>query len=220
MYHLVTWRKELGGAGITAEHGQWKNVKSVFGLHNKAANKKLLKSFSRKATLDRKDLDHIRDIYGEKTAFYFCFLQTYMIALLFPAITGVLAWWFLHRISMTYAITTTVWCIIFLEYWRLEEISLSHRWNVSGVGSLKVDRKEYVWEKEVCDPITGEKQHHFPKYKQVLRQLLSIPFTIFALLVLGSITTGIFGIEVFISHIYTGAYKDWLVCMILGVRAN
>jgi len=61
-----------------------------------------------------------------------------MIALIFPAVTGILAWWFLHRVSSTYAILTIIWCIVFPEYWRLEEISLSLRWNVRGIGSLKV----------------------------------------------------------------------------------
>jgi anoctamin-10 len=65
-------------------------------------------------------------------------MQAYIIALMFPAVTGVFAWLFLHRLSMTYAITSTIWCIVFLEYWRLEEISLSLRWKTRGVGSLKV----------------------------------------------------------------------------------
>lgn len=66
MFHLVTWKKELGGAGIMPGHGEWENVKSVFPIHNKAANRSLLSKFSRKATLSRQDLDEIRSIYGEK----------------------------------------------------------------------------------------------------------------------------------------------------------
>lgn len=62
-----------------------------------------------------------------------------MIALIFPSVTGILAWLFLHKVSSLYAVSTTVWCIIFLEYWRMEEISLSLRWKVRGVGSLKVN---------------------------------------------------------------------------------
>ncbi|KAK0100176.1 hypothetical protein ONS95_008514 [Cadophora gregata] len=42
MYHLVTWKKSLGGAGITPEIGKWKNVKSVYSLHNKTATRSLL----------------------------------------------------------------------------------------------------------------------------------------------------------------------------------
>jgi anoctamin-10 len=65
-FHLVTWKKELGGAGIMPGHGQWKNVKSVFPIHDKSANRSLLAKFSRKATLNREDLDEIRGVYGEK----------------------------------------------------------------------------------------------------------------------------------------------------------
>lgn len=78
------------------------------------------------------------------------------------------------------------------------------------VGS-KVNRPEYVYEKEVRDPITGEKQQYFPKRKQVARQLISIPFALAALAVLGTVTTGVFGLEMFIQHIYDGEWKAWLV---------
>jgi anoctamin-10 len=68
MYHLVTWPKHLGGAGILPGHGQWKNVKSVFPLHNRKRNRSLLSKFSRQAVLHRSDLDEIRAVYGEKVS--------------------------------------------------------------------------------------------------------------------------------------------------------
>ena len=43
-----------------------------------------------------------------------------------------------------------------------------------------------------------------------MRQLASIPFALAALIVLGAITTGVFGIELFLSHVYSGSYKAWL----------
>lgn len=66
MFHLVTWTKELGGAGIMPGHGRFQNVKAVFPLHNRKVNNNLLLEFSRKATLSVDDLDRIRAIYGEK----------------------------------------------------------------------------------------------------------------------------------------------------------
>jgi anoctamin-10 len=65
-------------------------------------------------------------------------MQSYIVALIFPALTGLFAYFFLHRVSLLYAIITVIWCVVFLEYWRLEEKSLSLRWNVDGIGSLKV----------------------------------------------------------------------------------
>lgn len=66
MYHLVTWKKELGGAGITPQSGKWENVESVFPLHNVRANQALLLHLSKKIFLRVEDLDKIRDLFGSK----------------------------------------------------------------------------------------------------------------------------------------------------------
>lgn len=66
MFHLVTWKKSLGGAGVMPEIGKWKNVKSVYPLHNKAATKALLVKWSRQLILREEDLDQIRGLFGEK----------------------------------------------------------------------------------------------------------------------------------------------------------
>lgn len=74
----------------------------------------------------------------------------------------------------------------------------------------QVDRREYHFEKEIKDPISGEAVRYFPKWKQVARQLVSIPFALVAFCVLGALTTLIFGVELLISHVYVGEYKDWI----------
>lgn len=76
MFHLVTWKKSLGGAGITPEIGKWKNVKSVYPLHNKAATRALLVKWSRQLILREEDLDQIRGLFGEKV------LQPYVFYIL------------------------------------------------------------------------------------------------------------------------------------------
>lgn len=70
MFHLVTWSKQLGGAGITPEHGKWKNVKSAFPMHNQVAVKALLAQWTRQLYLKAEDLDDIRSIFGEKVMFF------------------------------------------------------------------------------------------------------------------------------------------------------
>jgi anoctamin-10 len=64
--HLVSWQKEKGGAGITANHGKWKNVKASFPLHNLAANRALLSRWSKTTIFTMEDLDAIRALFGEK----------------------------------------------------------------------------------------------------------------------------------------------------------
>ena len=87
---------------------------------------------------------------------------------------------------------------------------MSQRWNVKEVGALKVNRVQYVWEKEVKDPITGQLSKVFPARKQFLRQLLLIPFTSAATIVLGSLIVVTFALEVFISEVYNGSLKQYL----------
>lgn len=69
MFHIVTWKKSLGGAGITPGHGKWINVKSVFPLHNRAATQAMLYKWSRQLRLHEEDIDQIRALFGEKVSY-------------------------------------------------------------------------------------------------------------------------------------------------------
>lgn len=66
VFHLVTWTKEQGGAGVTANFGQWKHVTASFAPHSWTASKKLLKRLSAKIILEADDLDQIKALFGEK----------------------------------------------------------------------------------------------------------------------------------------------------------
>jgi anoctamin-10 len=66
MYHLVTWSKELGGAGITPGFKKWENVKSIFPLQNNKTNEALLMHLSKRIFLGIDDFDKIRDVFGVK----------------------------------------------------------------------------------------------------------------------------------------------------------
>ncbi|KAK1976069.1 calcium-activated chloride channel-domain-containing protein [Colletotrichum cereale] len=207
VHHLVNWSKSLGGAGITPESGQWKNVKAIFPLHNEGTNQSLMKHLSKRLFLTLDDIDDIRDLWGPKVAFYFAFIQTYLLFLAFPAITGVIAWMYLSKYSLFYAISTCVWCTVFLEYWKIQEVDLSIRWRVQGVGKVKVNRPQFRYDKIIKDA-TGRETHYFPKWKQVTRQLLQIPFVLISAAILGAIILLVFAIEVLISEGYDGPQKN------------
>lgn len=210
MYHLVNWRKELGGAGITPGLGKWKNVTSIFPLHNSATNRKLLTHLSKRVFLSTEDLDQIRNLWGAQVAFYFAFIQTYFRSLAFPCIAGILAWAFLAKYSLVFALGIGVWCTVFLEYWKIKQTDLAIRWNVRGVGDLKVNRPQFYFEKEIVDS-AGRVRQVFPRWKRVVRQLAVIPFVIASTAVLGALIALVFVIETFISEAYEGPYKFYLV---------
>lgn len=117
---------------------------------------------------------------------------------------------YLGPYSIVYGSALCVWCVVFVEYWKIRETDLSLRWGVKGVGGLKVNRVQYHWEKEIRDPVSGQVRHVFPGWKQFLRQLLMIPFASIASIALGSLIVVTFASEVFISEVYNGPMKSYL----------
>ena len=91
------------------------------------------------------------------------------------------------------------------------------RWGVRNVSRIEHKRKEFKYEMETTDPVTGEKVRVFPATKRLQRQLLQIPFAIAASLLLGTLIATCFGIEIFISEIYDGPLKSILVFLPTGI---
>ncbi|KAF2745503.1 DUF590-domain-containing protein [Sporormia fimetaria CBS 119925] len=211
IYQLITHPVSEGGAGITPKEGEWKNVESIFALHDHAYNKDWIKKWSSSWKLQTEDLDDIRNRLGEKVAYYFAFTQSYFQFLMFPAAFGAAAWLLLGSFSPIYGIFSAAWCTIFTEWWRQQEVDLGIRWGVRGVSKIETKRREFQHEKVVSDPVTGEQIHVFPATKRLQRQLLQVPFALGAVCMLGALIATCFSIEVFISEIYTGPLKSVLV---------
>lgn len=209
---MITSPRQEGGAGITPKHGPWKEVESIFPLHDHTFNKKWIQTWATTTFLKTEDLDDIRNRFGEKIAFYFAFTQSYFAFLLFPAAFGFSSWVLLGHFSPIYAIVNSLWCITFVEYWKHQEIDLAIRWGVKGVSAIQEKRRDFQHEREAKDPITGETVQIFPAISRLQRQLLQLPFAILACLALGTIIATCFGIEIFLSEVYNGPFKSYLVC--------
>jgi len=104
-----------------------------------------------------------------------------------------------------------LWCVVFVEYWRRQEVDFALRWQVKGVSILPTQRRGFKPEKEVRDEATGEMRPFFSWRKRLLRQLLQVPFALLAALSLGAIIATCFAIEIFISELYNGPFKSYLV---------
>lgn len=217
IHHLITSPRQEGGAGITPQEGQWKNVESIFPLHDHAFNKEWIKKWSTMTFLGVEDLDQIRDRFGEKIAYYFAFTQSYFSFLIFPAGFGFAAWVILGYFSPVYAMVNGLWCVTFVEYWKRQEIDLGVRWGVKGVTAIQEKRRDFKHEKEVKDPVTGEIVRIFPATKRFGRQLLQVPFAILATMALGTLIATCFGIEIFLSEVYNGPGQNLLVFLPTGL---
>lgn len=211
IYQLITNPEHEGGANITPKKGKWENVESVFALHDHVYNKEWIKKWSTQWLLQPEDLDEIRDRMGEKIAYYFAFTQSYFTFLIPLAAFGFACWALLGTFSPWYAVIASFWTVIFAEWWQHQEHDLAARWGVSKVSRIEVRRREFHPKHEADDPVTGEKLQIFPATDRLQRQALTIPFVALALLMLGSLITVCFGIEIFISEVYSGPGKSLLV---------
>lgn len=88
------------------------------------------------------------------------------------------------------------------------------RWGVKGVSSIEHARTGFKHKDEAVDPITGEKVLTFSATERLKRQALNIPFALVAIMLLGSMISMCFAIEIFISEVYDGPLK-WIL-----VRCN
>ncbi|KAL2370550.1 plasma membrane channel protein [Blastomyces gilchristii SLH14081] len=211
VYNMITAPSNEGGAGITPKYGEWNHVDSFFPLHDKLLNKTWIKAWTSKTFLTADDLDQIRNHHGEKIGFYFAFLQSYFSFLVFPAAFGVACWVLLGNFSIVYAIVNCLSCVLFAEMWKRQERDLRIRWQVKNVSEIRTKRREFQYLLKSVDPATGEELLLFPSTTRLGRQLLQAPFAIVAVLALGTLIATCFAIEIFISEIYAGPFKSYLV---------
>ena len=218
-YNLITRPRNEGGAGVTPKTGTWRFVKAIFPLHDRAFNRRWIADWSGKTALDDADIDKIRDRFGERVAFYFAFLQSYTAFLVFPAVFGAGAWLVLGASSWVYAVVNCLWAVVFFEHWRVKEVDLAVQWGVRGVGKIQHPRPQFQFEREGVDPITGDVVRVFSPYRRLARQLLQVPFAAVCVLALGGAIASCFAIEIFITEVYSGPFKQYLVsCGGFGVR--
>lgn len=126
---------------------------------------------------------------------------------------GASSWVLLGYFSPVYAVVNSLLCVVFVEYWKKQEFDLAVRWGVRGVSTIQNRRREFRAEKEIQDPVTGEKVLWFSGSKRLQRQLLQLPFAIVAASALGALIATCFAIEVFISEVYKGPGQGVLVSL-------
>lgn len=130
--------------------------------------------------------------------------------MIFPAAFGFSVWVLLGSFSPIYGIVTTVWALVFVEYWKRQERELAIRWGVKNVSVIQEKRRDFQPDRVITDKVTGEKIDFFPSTKRLYRQLLQIPLALLCVVALGTIIITCYSIEIFISEVYDGPFKSVL----------
>ncbi|KAG6103650.1 hypothetical protein E4U31_002642 [Claviceps sp. LM219 group G6] len=211
VYQLIIRPENDSGAGINQASSKWKYVGDIFPLHDQQFNRSWIQKWSKKWFLDEADLEDIRNKFGESIAFYFAFLRSYFVFLAFPSAMGFAAWMLLGQFSSVYALGCGLWSVIFLEYWKKKEVDLAVQWGVRGVSAIQLPRPEFEWDYEAEDVVTGEPVKVYSYKKRFQTQLLQIPFAIACIVVLGGLVVIANSLEIFITQVYDGPGKQYLV---------
>lgn len=217
VYSILTAPPSQGGIGITPDLGDWLFVNSIFPLHDYALNKEWIRRWSTKWVIDDEEINWIRNHFGEKHALYFAFLQNYFLWLIIPSVLGIFSHFALGPYSRFYGIASLVWGAVFLQVWQRKESTLAFKWGVANSSSLETPRPQFVPEKTVTDPITGEQKGYYPKWKRALTQLSSIPLAVAAIIVVMILQLISLALEIIIGQLYHGPLKSFFSLLPTGV---
>ncbi|KAJ1549267.1 hypothetical protein HK405_006790 [Cladochytrium tenue] len=171
-------------------------------------------------------LRKIRNYFGEKIAFYFSFLGFYTVWLLFPGLIGLVV--FLYGLlgaksernesvfdnAMTpwFALFMSTWALVFLEFWKRQNSTLSAVWDVMQLRRLEQRRPQWYGTVLQTDPVTGRLEPHFPFWRKVMVRTASAVVTALLLLVMVG-----FEVVVVLVHAYQTELNTYYSSAVSGV---
>ncbi|KII87096.1 hypothetical protein PLICRDRAFT_176887 [Plicaturopsis crispa FD-325 SS-3] len=190
VHTYITAAATEGGLGVSPGTKEWDLVESIIPLHDKQFNETWIKSWTRKQLYDVQ-VDTIRDQFGDSVALYFAFLGSYTHALIVPSVLGLLTHFFLTPYSALYSTLLLLWACVYVEWWRVRERVLSIRWGTRGVARVEKRRAQYTSDRSAW-------------WQRDFRVLASAPVILGFAVLLAALLTGIFVVEAFVTHLYTG----------------
>ncbi|KAI9334553.1 calcium-activated chloride channel-domain-containing protein [Obelidium mucronatum] len=125
-----------------------------------------LNALANKLLLDRADLSMIQRHLGDSVAFYFAFLNYFVLALVPISALGVVCHLFLPQYSSLYAFAVSLWSIVFMVSWKRQEYLLADAWSCTDASIHAKKRSEFVPDRNIRDPLTGEIRFFFSPWKR------------------------------------------------------
>lgn len=159
-------------------------IVKLFPLHNKEELRRLEKEWYFNI-INVQPLDQIREYFGETVAMYFAFLGFYTVALILPALLGVLASFLECDVTtqIAFCAMNLIWATLFLETWKRYAASLAYQWGSLSDMKFEPARAEYYGTLGV-NPVTDRLEPTYSKKKRIMKfYFVSIPVLLLCLLV-------------------------------------
>ncbi|KAJ3981762.1 calcium-activated chloride channel-domain-containing protein [Lentinula detonsa] len=198
VHSYITSAHPDGGLGIHPDIPRWGLIESVFCLHDRVFNDLWIHAWaSNWLSTASVPQEQIRAHFGDAFALYFIFIQSYTRALAVPAAFGVVFWVIGAPYSPTYSLLTSVWAIGFVEWWRIKERRVALKYGVRGATKVEKTRVQNIY-------------RDVPAWKREIRILASVPVILGFAALLAVLMTGIFFLEEFCEHFYTGPGQTYI----------
>lgn len=149
---------------------------------------------------------------NQQVAFYFAYLQNYLLWLAGPAVLGLLITISgAQSLSVWYSLAMLVWSVVFIEVWKRKEQEIAVAWNVRNCSKHEKRRLEFKGDRTVTDQVTGEEMPYCPLWKLFMRRALSVPGVALGAVALSIIVTCVFVLQLFLHEYYAGPFRQILV---------
>ncbi|KAJ3387831.1 hypothetical protein HDU92_001783 [Lobulomyces angularis] len=200
IYDLLTTPTYKGGIGLQVGV----NCKDIFAPQDLEFNKSWISSWNKKFLLSDGDLSLIRDYLGERTAYYFAFLQYYFLSLSVPTVLGLLV----EKYSILYGCFMILYAVIFVILWTRREKIWAIKWRTRNLNNADKLHPEFKHTKLDVDPITNEISPYYPSWRRIAKIVfISSPVLIISALFISFFVLVNLSIEVFVHEYYKGPFK-------------
>ncbi|KAJ1892856.1 hypothetical protein LPJ66_006101, partial [Kickxella alabastrina] len=207
VHRLIAGASGDGGAAVGAGGGGGGGAAAVavVALHDGDFNQRWVRVWARKWLVGTRDLQRIREHFGEEVAMYFAFLQSYFLWLALPAAAGA-AWWACGRsFAWPFAVLLVVWAAVFTETWARRESDIATYWGVHGVQRAGDSRRAaFRPDGFVLDAATGEPAPVSSGARRWARRGASAAAVVALAAVLAALVAAIFAVQTFASEFYAG----------------
>lgn len=132
-------------------------------------------------------LDAIEEYFGEQVTFYFAWMQHCSIHLLVLAFLGMVVTFCQassdsadgnHWLLPWWSLTVMLWTFFVLLNWRKRSNALAYHWGSMNYKEVETNRPEYFGN-YTRDPITEEWVIKYPRWKRLLKYMISAPICLF-----------------------------------------
>ncbi|XP_075681629.1 anoctamin-8 isoform X2 [Rhinoderma darwinii] len=173
----------LEGQPILPELAARGVIQQVFPVHEQRILSRLMKSWVQ-AVCERQPLDEIGEYFGVKIAMYFSWLGFYTSSLVYPAVFGLMLWFFTESdqtsrdiCCVVFALFNVVWATLFLEGWKRKGAELAYKWGTLDTPAefIEEPRPQFRGVKRIS-PVTNSEEFYYPPWKRLLFQsCVSLP---------------------------------------------